>query len=95
MSRRACVIDNTTGEVVNVIVYDPDATWSAPDGCVLRVIAAADRVSPGDRWDGAKFVAPTIATPRPDRLKELRAKGWASLTAAERDEAQRLMFERQ
>lgn len=50
---RHAVINDTTKEVVNVVVYDPQAQWSPPDGHSHRRGDFANRNS--DKWDGIKF----------------------------------------
>lgn len=56
---------NQDGTVVNVIVYDPhlppEKQYKCPSGC--QPIPTNDApVSPGDIWDGEKF----IPAPRPE-----------------------------
>mgnify|MGYP001615882044 CR=1 FL=1 len=51
---RKAVIESATGKVVNVIEIADGATWTLPMGHSLR---DAGNASPGDTWDGAKFVA--------------------------------------
>jgi hypothetical protein len=74
--RKAVVRPN--GFVENVIEIEDDANWSPPDGCYL--INALDSGSPGDTWDGTKFItpAPIITKPTRDLAAELDAlKAWA------------------
>ena len=52
--RKALIKD---GYVVNVIVWEEDSDWEVPEGHYL--IDAGD-ASPGDTWDGEKFIKPTI-----------------------------------
>ena len=52
---RKALIRKADGFVENVIEIEEGANWRAPDGCIL--IDAFD-ASPGDTWDGTKFIKP-------------------------------------
>lgn len=70
---RKAVIRKTDGLVVNIIEWKPSSKWQPPEGCHL---IAAGKGSPGDTWDGKKFVKPVLPEPEPvrDRLAELEAR---------------------
>ncbi len=53
---RVAVVSRETGEVVNVIMADPDRD-AAPPGCMLVVLKEADAAEPGAVYDarGAIF----------------------------------------
>lgn len=61
---RKAVIRDTDGLVENIIEWKPDSKWPIPKGYVL--IDAGDG-SPGDTWDGTKFVKPEPVLPEPPR----------------------------
>lgn len=66
---RRAIINDATGEVVNVVVlpdkWTPrDTSWTVPDGHSLADITHA---APGDRWDGNAL---TKAEPRPQPLTD-------------------------
>ncbi len=50
---RAAVIDKKTGEVVNVIEYDPKAVWAPPKG---HALLKNEHANIGDTWNGKKLV---------------------------------------
>jgi len=52
---RKAVVKKSNGLVENVIEIKEGAKWKPPRGCYL--IDAVD-ASPGDTWDGTKFVKP-------------------------------------
>lgn len=56
MTNKKALIRQLDGQVVNVIIYDDKADWQPPEGCT--VLDALD-ASPGDTWDGNKFIHPT------------------------------------
>lgn len=47
------------GIVTNIVMHDPDAGWTPPDGASLL---AADTANIGDRWDGTNFAPPAPTT---------------------------------
>ncbi len=59
---RKAVVRNTDGLVVNIIEWKPSSTWQPPEDCYL---IAAGKGSPGDTWDGKKFVKPEPIIPEP------------------------------
>ena len=61
MTRKA-LIETLTGRVDNIIELKDGAAWEAPPGYTTR---DADNASPGDTWDGAKFI------PRPPTAEEV------------------------
>ena len=50
---RKAVVRKSDGYVENVIEWAEGANWQPPEGCYL--VDALDG-SPGDTWDGAKFI---------------------------------------
>lgn len=71
---RKALIETTTGKVLNVIEWQPDSSWPVPVGCQL--IDAANNGSPGDTWDGTKFIpVPPVITepPRSSHVSVLTA----------------------
>lgn len=61
---RKAVIRQLDGFVDNVIEIEDGANWYPPDGCFL--IDGGDG-SPGDTWDGIKFVKPELPILEPPR----------------------------
>ena len=59
---RKALINTATKQVVNVIELEPTSTWQIPTG---YQVMDAGNASPGDTWDGAKFV------PRPPTAEEV------------------------
>lgn len=59
---RKAVVRDTDGFVENIIEIEEGADWQPPEGCYL--IDAGDG-SPGDTWDGEKFVKPELPPPIP------------------------------
>jgi hypothetical protein len=55
-----CLLDSVTKVVVNVIVLEDGADWSAPAGTEL---APQHDGSMGDTWDGTQFVKPVVEDP--------------------------------
>ena len=73
---RKALVRQSDGYVVNVIEIEEGANWQPPDGCYL--IDAGDS-SPGDTWDGARFVKPELPSPELPRdvlaeIDEIKAK---------------------
>jgi len=73
---RKAIVRDTDGFVVNVIEIKTNSNWQPPGDCYL--IDAPDG-SPGDTWDGTKFVKPEPVIPEPVRdlaaeIDELKAK---------------------
>ena len=68
---RMALIDGQ-GLVLNVIEIEPDANWPAPVGCSLIDAGAG---SPGDTWDGEKFIKPIPPEPEPVRDLEKEIDG--------------------
>ena len=62
---RKAVVRESDGLVTNVIEIEEMANWSPPGGCYL--IDATEDGSPGDTWDGKKFVKPELPEPEPVR----------------------------
>lgn len=54
------LIDSGTGVVKNVILVGED--YECPYGCLL-IDPKGERVSPGDTWDGEKFIPKPIPEP--------------------------------
>lgn len=61
---RKAVIRDTDGYVENIIEWEEGTSWQLPDGHYL--IDAGDG-SPGDTWDGTKFVKPELPISEPPR----------------------------
>lgn len=95
VSRYALV--DRDGNVWNVILWDGDTrVWRPPaDLRAVPVPATEQNAEPGGTYLDGLFVRRPPESHLLSRYEQLRAKGWDNLTAAERDEAQRLMFERQ
>lgn len=53
---RKALVKTVTGLVVNVIEIESGANWPIPAGHTL--VDAAKAASPGDTWDGVKYVRP-------------------------------------
>lgn len=53
MGVRYALIDKSSGEVVNVIVVDPQGTWQPPEGFE---IVQSDTANSGDRHVEGEFV---------------------------------------
>lgn len=73
---RKAVVRTTDGFVTNIIEIKKNANWQLPEGFYL---IAAGKGSPGDTWDGKKFVKPELPTPEPPRvplteIDEIKAK---------------------
>jgi len=62
--RRAVVreIDNL---VINVVEVEEGGNWKPPDGCYL--VDAVNEGSPGDTWDGKKFIRLVLPVSEPVR----------------------------
>lgn len=63
---RKAVVRESDGLVINVIEWEPKVVkdgkkrpnlWQPPQGCYL-VDATTTEGSPGDTWDGEKFIKP-------------------------------------
>lgn len=59
---RKALIETATGKVVNVIELEYGANWQPPQGCYVR---DAQNASPGDTWDGSKFIPAPTVVPEP------------------------------
>lgn len=59
---RKAVVRESNGFVENVIEIEFPTTWQPPEGCYL--IDALD-ASPGDTWDGVKFIRMLLPTTEP------------------------------
>ncbi len=57
---RKALIETTTGMVVNIIEIEDGANWQPLAG---HEIQDALKASPGDTWDGVKFIPPPPAPP--------------------------------
>lgn len=73
---RRAVIREVDGFVENIIEWKPSTKWLPPEGCYL---IAAGKSSPGDTWDGKKFIKPILPEPEPVRdafteIDEINAK---------------------
>ena len=77
---RKAIIEQVTGEVVNVIEIEEGANWQPPEDCYL---IDADNVSPGNTWDGTKFIPKPEVAPLPDPDVELATAIGAATTLAE------------
>jgi hypothetical protein len=69
---RWAVVDDATGDVVNVIAWDGVARWAPPVGCSAKELVQEEDVQktePGSKWDGVsgKFS-------RPDTNKKMGAQ---------------------
>ncbi len=67
---RKAVVRSSDGFVENVIEWKIGTNWPIPDGHTL--IDAADG-SPGDTWDGEKFISPPEPEPEPDYKEQYEA----------------------
>jgi hypothetical protein len=65
---RKAVVRKADGFVENVIEFEEGANWQPPEGCNL--VDAEKEGSPGDTWDGEKFVRPILPIPEPARDDE-------------------------
>ncbi len=79
MARKA-LIEIATGKVVNVIELEDGANWQPPAG---HYVQEALNASPGDTWDGTKFVPVPISIP-PSPPVNWRALWLAADTAAKK-----------
>lgn len=79
-AQRKLVVRRDTGEVVNVIMYDPAVLWDCPDGCELIDPPSDQPVGPGWRRDRGKWVAPPDPEP-PARPEQPLAERVAALEA--------------
>ncbi len=61
---RKALIREADGFVENIIEWKPSSKWQPLEGCYL---IAAGKGSPGDTWDGKKFVKPILPEPEPVR----------------------------
>ncbi len=59
--QRMAVVDKDNN-VVNVIVYDTEATWAPPEGTRL-IQDKKGEATPGGIWDGEQFVVPIESKP--------------------------------
>ena len=67
---RKAIVEDNTGEVLNIIEIS-DFDLKLPEGQSL--IDADKSGSPGDTWDGSKFITPEEPEPEPsenDKLKK-------------------------
>ena len=62
-AQRKLLVRRDTGEVVNVIMWDPDAAWECPHGCELADPPSDQPVGPGWRRDRGRWVAPPDPEP--------------------------------
>ncbi|GAI66609.1 unnamed protein product [marine sediment metagenome] len=58
---RKAVVRDSDGFVQNVIEIEEGAKWEPPEGCIL--VDAEGGGSPGDTWDGEKFIRPPEPPP--------------------------------
>ena len=71
---RKALVARATGKVLNVIELDAQSTWQPPEN---QQVLEAQNASPGDTWDGTKFV------PAPPTASEIAAQNRsAAFTAA-------------
>ena len=75
-AERMALVDKD-GNVVNVIVVEPDTKWTPPDG--VTIVPADGNAEPGGTYDGSAFIraVPKINDGPPsfeEQLQELRAK---------------------
>ena len=75
---RKVVIREADGFVVNVIEIEFPTNWSQPVGTYCL---DAEDASPGDTWDGKKFVKPSL--PEPEIIEDPLAKLEARVRAIE------------
>lgn len=68
--RKALIQD---GKVVNVILIEEGSSWKVPPGCQLLSEEKSLLASPGDTWDGEKFIKPepVVVEPKRDLEKEI------------------------
>ena len=66
---RKALIRQLDGFVENIIEIEKESKWQPPEGCYLIDIGDA---SPGDTWDGAKFIK--LITPEPEPVRDLEAE---------------------
>ena len=66
-AQRKLLVRRDTGEVVNVIMYDPAVPWQCPDGCELVDPPAGEPVGPGwIRQEDGSYEPQPAPTPAPD-----------------------------
>lgn len=53
------------GTVENVVLWDGEADWTAPEGCDLVALSDDQRVGAGDTYDGEAFTAAPAVAPVP------------------------------
>ena len=66
---RKALIRTSDGLVVNVILIEDGANWPIPTGHELR---DAEGASPGDTWNGVKYVKPVPVVVKPQSGRRLR-----------------------
>ena len=77
--KRMAVVDGANN-VLNVILYDTDATWSSPEGTriIEDGILGRGAAAPNGTWDGRKFApppnAPKSSPSLEERIKALEAR---------------------
>lgn len=62
LPNRYAVIDEASGRVENLILWDGASPWAPPEGRSAMLASEADI---GDRWDGARFLRPPPPAPEP------------------------------
>lgn len=69
---RKAIVRISDGFIVNVIVINEGVEYLLPEG---HILIDADSGSPGDTWDGKKFVKPILSKPEPpmDVVTEIKA----------------------
>lgn len=65
---RKAVVREANGFVENIIEIEEGAKWQPPEDCYL---IDAGNGSPGDTWDGTKFVKPEPTLPEPPRSSHI------------------------
>ena len=63
---KKALVRTVDGYVKNVVLYDEDGNWVVPVGYELVDAEYPARI--GATWDGTRFIAPVIVTPRLDVL---------------------------
>lgn len=64
------IVNEETGKVLNVIVWDGNAGWVPPDGHFTLELASDANVSPGDNYKDGVFSRPPAPPPTAEEIEE-------------------------